>query len=613
MDAPPFTPKITHVKGSNLVIGHSKVIQIAFSGGKHDQFTKANIIYEVEKLRKSFKGKSNLVMMVSVDTPQGYRSGREFTTKKNYISGKQFRKGEDINLPEDYDFEDVDSFVVFVWEDKTTKGGNDLNNDCLYNAISKLITTYRLPKQYKTPEALKTYLGIDRTDKIDISFIPKIEDLLKININVAGDHVFTSPMKHDPITIHLTLIDGHYDIDKAETIKSSLLKGVPKRTTKLVLCLEGKENVELYDGENKYVLDYEDYFTEKRDNKQNSYINQLKEEIKTKGIEKAYRDYLSECEKMKEETKGKIDMARSGYKVSNEALKSLSYSLQSFNEPEPITEQEQRFLFNSTKGALIFSSPCELENAVCYDKNSAYPDAMSNNHFTFPILEGEFTRLEELPPVFNYGIYRVEIERSGDEMIDRLFRFNDLHYYTHYDLQTARELGFRMELIKDDEANALLYTKARANGGKYFKETINSLYKLKKKSKIAKRILSAMWGALCEKNKIKRTTRKPIELNNGETILNIEPLGNDIKITYTKGKFYKHDYARIGTFLLAKVRRDMMNTIKPYNNEIVRFHTDGFISKIPLPLDLGDDLGKWKIEKQGNVKITNSCKVEWNI
>jgi hypothetical protein len=79
--------------------------------------------------------------------------------------------------------------------------------------------------------------------------------------------------------------------------------------------------------------------------------------------------------------------------------------------------------------------------------------------------------------------------------------------------------------------------------------------------------------------------------------------------------YYRHNYARMGTFLLAKVRRDMTKTILPYNNDIVKFHTDGFISKIPInDIDKGNELGQWKIEKSNKeCKIYHSCKVEWNV
>jgi hypothetical protein len=597
-----FQPIIKDIDGGNLLIGHSRVIQISYRAPSNQVFTKDRIKQEVEKLIRKYKGKKNLMMMVSVDTPFGFRSGKAFSTNSS------------ISLPEDYEWDDAPSFVIFVWEKKSSKGGNDPYNDCLFNAVRNAITTYRLPKCFKTPESLKEYLEINRDDKIDITHIPKIEKLYRISINVSGDYYYTSPKLFPRILLNLLLIDGHYTIDDSKSITSTLLRGIPKRSQHLVLCLEKSDSVELYDGTTHYELSYEEYFEEKRDNKQNAYINRMKREIREDGMEQTYDKFMEEVEALKVATEGRMDLARSGFCVSNEALKAVYYSTKYFQQPDPLTRQEQHWILNSTKGAIIFHSACQIENAYSYDKNSAYPAAMIDNHFSFPICEGEYSRITELPNPLPYGVYRVEIKRSRNEIIDRLFRFNETNHYTHFDIQTAQDLNLEINLIIDDEANSLAYPK-RGYGSEYFRQIINQRYDLRKNQgiKLAKRIVNSMWGALAEKNKIKRTTRKQVNLNNGETILSLEPLGNEIKVCYVKDNdFYKHDYARLGTFLLAKVRRDMVKIIFPYNEHIKRFHTDGFISDVPIPsLKIGNDLGDWKLENTGRCFIKNSNNIIW--
>ena len=405
-----FQPIIKDIdRGNNLLFGHSKVVQISYSAPSHHSFTKERIRDEIKKLMINYKGDKDLMYMVSVNTPFGFRSG------------KQFGKNKFISLPDDYDWEEASSFVVFVWENKKeTKGGNDEKNDCLYNCICKSITKYRLPKDYKTPEKLKEYLGIKREGKINLNDISKIEDLYKININVSGDYTFTSANKHPCITIYLTLLDGHFEIDKNFNCKSSLLNGLSNNKQNLILCDEQYDKVILYDGIKIYELDYEGYFEEKYENKQNSYINGMVKEIKQNGIIEAYNKFINDVETFTEISKGKNDLSKSGFKIANEALKAIYYSLQSFKQPEPITTQEQQWLINSTKGAIIFCTPCEIEKAYSYDRNSAYPATMADAYFSFPILQGEFKQLVEIPVVLNYGIYRCEIERSVNELLDRL-------------------------------------------------------------------------------------------------------------------------------------------------------------------------------------------------
>jgi len=324
---------------------------------------------------------------------------------------------------------------------------------------------------------------------------------------------------------------------------------------------------------------------------------------------------LQECEALKELTGGKIDLSKSDYKPVNEALKCVHYALMPFDEPDPLNEKEQEWIYNANKGALIFAEKDkEIALAYSYDLNSAYPYMMSSNTFSFPVKEGVFTRLKELPEILSYGIYRVEISPSDDNDCNKLFRFNYSNYYTHYDIQTARKLGLHIHLIVDKEANALLYTTGRANGHQYFGSIIDTLYRLKKQNKLAKAVMNAIWGALCQKDKIKTSTRQPVNLNNDEIIEEINPNGLYEKVIYLrKGKLFKYNYARLSPFLLAATRRHLALTILPHKEHVFRCHTDSILSDIPLDdLKISKEMGDWKLEKTGHCIIYNKCNVEWD-
>jgi hypothetical protein len=45
---------------------------------------------------------------------------------------------------------------------------------------------------------------------------------------------------------------------------------------------------------------------------------------------------------------------------------------------------------------------------------------------------------------------------------------------------------------------------------------------------------------------------------------------------------------------------------------VVRVHTDGFITKQPLPLKLSPELGGWKKEKEGKATVINVNTINWN-
>ena len=94
--------------------------------------------------------------------------------------------------------------------------------------------------------------------------------------------------------------------------------------------------------------------------------------------------------------------------------------------------------------------------------------------------QGIFRKIDILPQILPYGIYRVKITRSGDPHVNKLFRFNDLDYYTQFDIGMARKLELEIELIIDDEANCLLYQKGRVKGCSMFKNLLDYLFDLKK-------------------------------------------------------------------------------------------------------------------------------------
>jgi hypothetical protein len=246
---------------------------------------------------------------------------------------------------------------------------------------------------------------------------------------------------------------------------------------------------------------------------------------------------------------------------------------------------------------------------------SAYPSILCDETFSFPIRQGVFKTIDKLPENYlTYGIYRCYISRSNNEMIDRLFRFNNTNYYTHADINSAIKLGLEVSLIQDRQANYLCYSEGLANGSKYFRQLCYSLYQLKGQSVLAKKLLNLIWGSLCSRNKIKRTTfREDIIFNKGENILEIIPLGEDYKVSYlNNGHYFKYPYARLGVFLTSTMRKKMMEYILPNNDNIYRCHTDSILSDIPLTnLPEKDWLGSFKLDKEGKCKIENCCDVFW--
>lgn len=583
----------------NLEINHSNVKSVSYT---HKDLNKGFSKQEILEFVKKFKeGRpNNLRVMLSLDIPVGFRSGKAFNIT------------QEPNFPDDYEWETAHSFIIYFWDEKPTKGGDDEDelNDCLYKILGKIVSVYNFPKLVRSPAVFKQTLGLERDEKVPIELMSQVEDLLKININIIGDHYFASRNLYK-MNANISLIDGHYDVNREIKQKTELLKGVTFREKRLIVYSRYEDHIECYDGEDEiYDMDFDDFYAEKNKTFKSDFsfiYNDEKMDLK-----EFYQYLMEETRILKELTFGRVDLSKSNYNFKTEALKIGNKCLKIFDEPEIITPMEQEWINNSFLGGIIFSKEqIEIENGFEYDKRSCYPSAMSDRNFTFPIKQGEFKQLTDLPKDFvQYGIYRCIIERSGDEDVDKLFRFNKQNFYTHFDLTTARLLKLNIELIMDGEANTLLYTKNRLYGNKVFQGVLLDLFNIRKKSKYAKKILNCVWGQLSSKKKIRKTNRKPIRLNDDEDILEIRPQGDRVHITYAKKEqLFMYNYARLACFLTGKVRNQMATTMYPHRENIHKCHTDGFVSGVEIPeLPISLNMGEWEM-RCGPLIINKNKKV----
>jgi hypothetical protein len=176
-----------------------------------------------------------------------------------------------------------------------------------------------------------------------------------------------------------------------------------------------------------------------------------------------------------------------------------------------------------------------------------------------------------------------------------------------------------MELIKDEQANSLLYPK-RVNGHILFGGLVHNLNRLKqqikqvdKSNSLVKEIMANLYGVCCERNKIRKSLDKPVYLNDPVNVIDI----SEKCVTYNKiGKRFKFSYARLGTFLTAKARLLMVQAIYPIREHVFRFHTDSILSDIPLEhhLKVSENLGDFKASKENGLKcqmFKSGKKVEW--
>jgi len=180
----------------------------------------------------------------------------------------------------------------------------------------------------------------------------------------------------------------------------------------------------------------------------------------------------------------------------------------------------------------------------------------------------------------------------------------------------AKEQDLDIELIVDDKPNYLSYEgyDKRVSGFTAFSKYVHYMYDTvrsntttKEGDKYAKFCLSQLWGSLSEKNKRKVWVHdEDVVISEKDEIQYVRPIGKgslEVKVILKQNP-YRTTYARIAPFLTSYCRWKMGKILEPFDEDILRIHTDGFITKKPIKgLDFGTALGQFKKIKLDKVKI----------
>jgi len=553
-------------------------------------------------------------------------------------SGQQTRIGKPINIykpnvlsPTEGDeeiyerFNNINKFysiVLFVHIENNKKklGGAGFNNDCLWFCINKAIPDYNI---WKEPQTLKHFLNIGRNDMISIDHIEKIEKaLIKVGINISGDFNYTSQLGLLK-NIHLTLIDNHYKINHKINKKVSYVCYEEKKI--LIIDKNYNSNTEewiAFDGENEILMTtklYHDIMTFRTE-----YILVQRRNFKI-SIQEEYREYIKIVDELKLKSNGQINLYKTGTILK--AAQNLLDETTKHITPELILFDEASSLENATQGSTIFYDKYEGEGFKC-DIKSMFPYIMKLNNTMIPVKRGIFKTitnddLQEMKTKLNgnyaFGIYKMEIFKSEDEKINRLFRFNETNEYTTIDLRNADYLGLKMNLLNDKKWNFLSYPRSHCLTGKdVFSKYIDIVYKYKTENVSgAKFLLNIISGAIGEVNKKKIVIDEDAldeeDVNFDE--MNLTP----IKITHSRDKrftiyscvdrdyYFKSQFARFKPFLWSQARFMMSKIINPIKDIVVKCITDGIITT--RKIDYFDEIGKLKYEGYcEKVLIKNNAK-----
>ena len=388
----------------------------------------------------------------------------------------------------------------------------------------------------------------------------------------------------------------------------------------LVYCFDDeKGNVKLYPINGKTRRTAKETFF-KMQKKPEDYMFQLIPTIEGKSMKETHSMYKEYAEQLKEATEGTINMFKTG-NIKRTVLELFGR----FNKNitvEDITVKEFNWLEDGTMGSLTYAEEYKGIGYL-FDFCSMYPGILSSLNFMLPIKEGEFSYISkeefEAKKYFSVGIYHCQVEKSTDENINKLFKFNRKNKYTNIDLQRAKELKLNINHI-DKKPNALIYSRDKLiNGNKVFKQYVDLLFDLKYRNvagNAPKQLLNQLWGLLCEKRELSKVIDEDdtenFELSKGRTVTSITPLNdNKLLVKYAiQKRLYETPFARLKPFLLAYGRKNLSRIVEKIIDKVKWMHTDGFIVTEKVEVKTGDKLGELKYcGYYANTEITRTnCK-----
>jgi hypothetical protein len=578
---------------------------------------------ELRRLGKTGLYTVNALFAATDNKPEKwYTLARITDLRNNRIEWALQEYDGDYTEGEDNDEANIKAFqVVYFPNLKDPEGGCGDHNDCLYDCLIRhapTITKHVFPN----PTILKKFCNLSRDDKIPAKCIKAIEDKMpECKIIVSGDYEYNSNKKGNYI-IRIRLKDDHYEPGKVTNIYR--VRGIAFKEKKPVFYKHSKvDKVLLYDGEKKFTWDRKKFYEMKR-----ICIKELKSifiKSETSDIESEYKDFIKKADFLRNATYWQYDLYRTGTEIKASLYR--FYMLNRGLAVEEIREEEAKWILNSMKAALIWCKKGYEGPVHEYDINSAYPYIYSHNLFTFPVKCGEFHHFtnEEFQnfKFVKYGIYRCKITGTDP----RLFRENPKDYYTHFDIIRAKELGYNIQLIDDDSSpNALIYP-SRVNGSHVFGIYVSELQKLIKQypqeKTLFKKLLNILWGALCKQNKITTLLNVDEECNIvGKKLISLKPsIFNEKHYISKTLKYDTFDtpFARIGPFILSKMRYIMSKLVEPHLKYIVRIHTDGFFSTKELTFEktsntmdslvIGTEMGNIKHIYHEYIQILNTSRI----
>jgi hypothetical protein len=442
--------------------------------------------------------------------------------------------------------------------------GNQEEINCFYHRIKEAGCKIKTPSLFYYLTNTDANVGIQEHD------IKRIEEVIKMNINVVGEYIYQSAGKYKR-TVNLKFSGNHYVHQNITENNKELLRSFYKKDRVIQIVDNVKGTYPEYnktDNENICELQFK---------KIKKMMPLQNEEI---SLQDAYNWINTENEKIIKYTNGLINLQNTG--IENTIKHMIYKKIKRMGlEFDKIESDEADWINKAIMGSYFYGK--ELGDYY-YDQSSSF--AYHLKSMKIPIKREEFkhTTQEEfdeyLKDTRNMPYIIVKGHVKG---VSNYFR-KELTHFDTYNIKLANKLG--LHIILDDDINTLYYSEDKLiEATEIFGWYIDYMYKLKqehKDSKIIKAFLSHLHGALTQKNKFiyhSKNNEYELIINNEHKVKSIFPKGDD-SLSFKCDNIEKpftSPFGRILPFLLSKQRLWMYsNVIYHYGDKITKMMCDGF-------------------------------------
>lgn len=277
----------------------------------------------------------------------------------------------------------------------------------------------------------------------------------------------------------------------------------------------------------------------------------------------------------------------------------------------PLKNEINKVIKSGYNSGLLYSRNGFYNQTVYhYDKNSAYAEAFKEAYV--PV--GVPSKISGFVPPddehLNIYLMELNLEYTSERIFPYLVNSSDINMLpsqvvsnTGYDsiYKVITEVEFKdLELDYTVYKNVLYTLRFKKRKG-LFDNFVNHYYTLRNKSAederiIYKTILAGLAGKLAQEIE---ETQTPTGINEYGGIEYITDKYSTDKVSYLN--------PAVSLFIVDYVRKIMRDTIRAagYKN-VILVDTDGFISLKPLDLDIGTNLGQWKVKEYSNIIVNGT-------